>query len=379
MIIACIGYDCSGNRNVISKVQSRAYPNQRLVRTFGIDNAFTTINENYRKDFRNHAKGKITLDDGRWKTIADLAKQLVGSAIPQPGSDVANVRLDSLGQSVTLKISLHVLFDRDPFQLDNELIVEIARSINFLWTESKSTDYPSDADREHLRNALGFIFSDMGSNARQNPLNLILPAYETLWRVALFCFIEVTFRQGVKAEWKQVLSDFLADPTKARFEERGPRPSAVSAADIVNEALRLYPPTKRVYRKFHMAGKTEPEIVAADIEACHRISAIWGSESWLFKPSRWSRIGNEARNAYMPFGGSTFVCPAKQDFGPRMIGIIVAALAAHITPRDWKLELCVGGPNGGEEFSGEEPLVSDRNKYEWIEISRRLSGTFHLR
>ena len=74
----------------------------------------------------------------------------------------------------------------------------------------------------------------------------------------------------------------------------------------------------------------------------------------------------------MPFGGSTFVCPAKQDFGPRMIGVVVAALAAHITPRDWKLELCVGGPNGGEEL-GEEPLVSDRNKYEWIEISRRLS------
>ena len=85
------------------------------------------------------------------------------------------------------------------------------------------------------------------------------------------------------------------------------------------------------------------------------------------------QIGKKARNAYMPFGGSTFVCPAKQDFGPRMIRVVVAALAAHITPRGWKLELCVGGPNGGEEFSGEKPLVSDRNKYEWIEISRRLS------
>lgn len=84
MIIACTGYDCSSNRNTISKVQSRAGPNQRLVRTFGIDNAFTTIDENYRKDFRNHAKEKITLDDGRWKTIADLARQLVGTAIPQP-------------------------------------------------------------------------------------------------------------------------------------------------------------------------------------------------------------------------------------------------------------------------------------------------------
>ena len=146
MIVACTGYDCSGDRNIISKVQSRAYPNQRLVRTFGIDNAFTTTNENYRKDFRSYAKEKITLDDGRWKTIADLAKQLVCIAIPQPGSDIASIRLDSLGQSITLKISLHVLFDLDPLQLDDELIVEIARSINFLWIESKSTKYPLDAD-----------------------------------------------------------------------------------------------------------------------------------------------------------------------------------------------------------------------------------------
>ena len=372
MIIACTGYDCSGDRNIINNVQSRADPNQRLVRTFGIDNAFTTIDENYRKDFRSHAKEKITLDDGRWKTIADLARQLVGTAIPQSGSDIAKMRLDSLAQSVTLKISLHVLFDRNPFQLDDEVVLEIARTINFLWTESKSTIDPSGAVRERLRRALGLIFPGVGLNARQNPLNLILPAYETLWRVVLFCFIEVTFRHGARAEWKQVLNDFLADPTNARFEERGPRPGAVSVADIINETLRLYPPTKRVYRKFHIAGKTDPEMVAANIEACHRNPAIWGSNSWLFKPYRWRNIGNEARNAYMPFGGSTFVCPAKQDFGPRMIGIIVAALATHILECDWKLELCVGGPNGGEELSREEPLVSDRNNYEWIEISRKL-------
>lgn len=373
LIIACRGYDDSGDRNTISRVQSRAIPNQRLVRTFGIDNAFTTTDDNYRKDFRRHAKEKITLDDGTWKTIADLAEQLVGSAIPQPGGDIASIRLDSLGQSVTLKMTLHVLFDLDPLQLDDKLILYIAQQINFLWAQSKSIKYPTDANQKGLRKALGSIFPGVGRNARQNPLNLILPAYETMWRVALFCFIEVTFRQGARAEWKQVLIEFLADPTKARFEERGPDPCVVSAADIVNEALRLYPPTKSVYRRFHMAGKDYPENVAADIEACHRTLAIWGNDSWLFRPSRWSMIGNEARNTFMPFGGSTFVCPAKQDFGPRMIGVVVAALAAHITSRDWKLELCVGGPDGMEEFGGQEPLLSGRHAYEDIVISRRLS------
>jgi len=113
-----------------------------------------------------------------------------------------------------------------------------------------------------------------------------------------------------------------------------------------------------------MAEKGDPKIVAANIETCHRIPAIWGNDSWIFRPSRWSKISNEARNAFMPFGGSTFVYPTKENFGPRMIGVIVAALATHITAHDWKLELCVNDPNGGKELKREEPLVSDRNKYE---------------
>ena len=373
MIIACIGYDSSGDRNMISKVESRAYPNQRLVRTFGINNAFTTTNEQYRKKFRNHAQEKITLDNGTWRNIADFAKQLVSIAIPQSTSDAAYIRLDTLGQSVTLKISLHVLFNLDPLQLDDKPIVEIAEDINFLWNKSKSNrNYLSEADRKPLMEALSFVLPGMGSKPHENPLNLILPAYETMWRVALFCFMEVTFRPGARPEWRKVLDEFLADPTKARFEKRGLGLNAVSAADIINEALRLYPPTKRVYRRFHMAGKADPEIVAADIEACHRIPGIWGSDSWLFRPSRWSKIGNEARNAFMPFGGGTFVCPAKQDFGPKMIGVIVAALANQIIPRDWKLRLCIGGPNGEGELDPEEPLVSNRIEYEMIFI-RRLS------
>lgn len=70
------------------------------------------------------------------------------------------------------------------------------------------------------------------------------------------------------------------------------------------------------------------------------------------------------RNAFMPFGGSTVIYPTKQNFGPRMIGVIVAALATHITVHDWKLKLCVNDPSGRKKLKREEPLVSDRNKYE---------------
>ena len=45
------------------------------------------------------------------------------------------------------------------------------------------------------QNALTTIFR-AGSDTGSNPMDYILPAYETLWRVVLFGFIEVNFRNG---------------------------------------------------------------------------------------------------------------------------------------------------------------------------------------
>ncbi|MCJ1458325.1 hypothetical protein MMC28_008696 [Mycoblastus sanguinarius] len=374
-ILACTGYSESVDQNTLTKVESRAHPNQRLVRAFLIDNAFTTTDDGYRKRFRAHAASKIKLSDANWKRVAELAQQLIGTTlVGHDGKNQLGIRLDNLVQSISLKISLHVLFHPDSLELDDEAVLEIASSINHLWVGSKRSNNPADEEKQRLRNALATIFPHLGSSARENPLNLILPAYETMWRIVLFCFIEVAFHQGAKPGWATLLTHYLADPTKARFEQRGTStPNAVSAADIVNEALRLYPPTKRVYRQLHMSGKSEPELVAADIEACHRIPAIWGDDVRTFRPSRWSEVGNDAREAFMPFGGSTFVCTAKQDFGPRMVGVLVAALAARIEAGEWKLEVGAAGSDRGQELSGREPLVSERMGYEWMMISRRGS------
>ena len=73
----------------------------------------------------------------------------------------------------------------------------------------------------------------------------------------------------------------------------------------------------------------------------------------------------------MPFGERPFICPAKLDFGPRMIDVLMTALAAHFSPFEWKFEFCIGGPNGGEELEGDEPLISDRGAYEWMKITRK--------
>ncbi len=59
-ILACTSYDDSGAQNRLGLLQSRACPNQRLVRAFEINNAFTTTDEQHRATFRTDAKERIT-------------------------------------------------------------------------------------------------------------------------------------------------------------------------------------------------------------------------------------------------------------------------------------------------------------------------------
>lgn len=58
-ILACNGY-ASGERNTIPAVESRAGPNQRLVKAFEIHNAFTTKDDQYRKSFTSKAASKMS-------------------------------------------------------------------------------------------------------------------------------------------------------------------------------------------------------------------------------------------------------------------------------------------------------------------------------
>ncbi|KAI1554581.1 hypothetical protein PtrEW4_012263, partial [Pyrenophora tritici-repentis] len=114
----------------------------------------------------------------------------------------------------------------------------------------------------------------------QNPMNLLLPAYETMWRVVLRCFLEVQHRAAQnKNIWTTVLRDYLSDlkvpnsiendifhkPTKTND-------GVIRPVEIVKEALRLHPPTRRVHCCFN------DQEVKADIEACHRQEILCGDD-----------------------------------------------------------------------------------------------------
>ncbi|KAK2739954.1 hypothetical protein FQN57_006273 [Myotisia sp. PD_48] len=128
--------------------------------------------------------------------------------------------------------------------------------------------------------------------------------------------------------WRKTLVAFFDNPTKEQFElqvSTTDENQAISAKFIINEALRLYPPTRRVHRAVR-DPKTEMTIFyAADIDACHRDLEVWGPDALNFLPGRWVAIHGRAKS-FFPFGSGEFTCPAKAVFGLRIIAILVGAL-----------------------------------------------------
>ena len=266
--------------------------------------------------------------------------------------------------------------------MDEGHISTITESINKLWIQSKGTGTPVESDKHDLNEALAQVIHPKPG---ENPMNLILPAYETLWRVVLSGFLQVTFVNGVSPTLRSVLAQFLTDPTitarKKTVTDTGG--SAVSVDFIAREALRLYPSVKRVYREFDMSNEKGPQKVAADIETCQRSQELWGQDAEHFIPSRWSNVSKAAENSFMAFGVSPFVCPAKADFGPMLIGILVAAFAHHVSSKDWHVKL--GERSAGvaqrdfdkaqrnldKALRGEVPLASDRSTYEGLRIVKK--------
>ncbi|EPE30528.1 Cytochrome P450 [Glarea lozoyensis ATCC 20868] len=262
----------------------------------------------------------------------------------------------------------------------------ITSNINSLWMASKDCSLEPLPQKKALLEQLSNIFSifpplDPNGDSR-NPLNIILPAYETLWRVVLRCFLEVHFRAtSNQAEMQDSLNSLMSCPTQETFEDVSAE--GISAKVIVREALRLYPPTRRIHRLISpinpvphgpwyqllnlldMAPTNDPEVIhAIDVEHLHRTPEIWGEDSLTFNPSR---THDAKQVGFMPFGARPFVCPAGNSFAPMMIGICVGALIKAF-PDDaegegWKLMDVEGkrvdlakidGPldNGREGFSG---------------------------
>lgn len=354
-------------KNHLTQLQSRAIPNQRVRIVFGVDNAFTSHDEHHVRQFIAKARELINLDPGDWSALAEMARMGVRGSIQRAveassssPSRIAHTQIPlvNLIQTVTLRVILRVLFtmeEEEVLNLQDEHLLNLANEINDTWISSKTDTTPRFENNHHLQESLTTIFPNTDITiTRENPLNLLLPGFETMWRVILRAFLETGYTPAgtEHPEWRDILAAYARMPTREGFtllynDEGGSGGGhGVSVEMLVNEALRLYPPTRRVYRAFQF-GEPAPEssssssssspctsrststtIASADIETTQTAPGIWGPEASIFNPRRWKcgLATTQERNAFFPFGSAPFVCPAQKVFGPRVIGLVLGVL-----------------------------------------------------
>ncbi|KAJ5812912.1 Cytochrome P450 [Penicillium robsamsonii] len=362
--------------NRLTLLQSRAIPNQRLRVAFGIDNAFTSHDEPRVKQFIVQAKSLINLSPTAWSLLSDIAQRAVRRNIKDAtanGHGEIKIRVMDLVQALTLRMVLQVLFsmEDEALSLPDSCLIELSNAINITWINSKSkTTLTPFENNSHLQKAiLGVFPATQDLNPQNNPLNMILPGFETMWRITICMLIETGYMTGFQhPEWRTQLAAFARTPSKAVFVQKVGIDN-VSVEQLVNEALRLYPPTKRVYRASQCYGSSAPEVEAEDIEWSHTAAHTWGPGAMFFDPRRWDALTNTQKHAFTPFGNKPFVCPAQSVFGPRVIGLIVGVLLMELG-EDWTLKF-IG--SDGKDLHPETRLSKERNSYDCLYLTHRAN------
>ncbi|KFA73038.1 hypothetical protein S40288_10780 [Stachybotrys chartarum IBT 40288] len=314
------------------RLKLRAKPNERLIWVFEINNSFTTEDVATHRLFLHDAAESIKLlnkDPEAWKRIGRVAEEYMSQFASRadylhgPIDLAPMVRVMSLGAVLAALFPLHA----------RPLKVEVARmatdAINKLWTLSKTkktiseTPWASD-ELKTLKAALQALLP--GNNSGPSTvLGEIMPAYETLWRVVLLAFVHVTFRSQhtETSNYLAHLTDMVDNSGIGKDSD-----SETKALLLCKEALRLYPPTRRIYR-----GDGD-SVHAADVEAAHHDPVIWGPDALEFRPQRFLREPylSTAREAYMPFGFGRNTCPASNKFAERMMAVLIGVLAKRFGP-----------------------------------------------
>ncbi|CAG8286927.1 unnamed protein product [Penicillium olsonii] len=352
-------------QNIIPPNASRAIVNQPLKVAFGIDNAFTRSDDSEVSSFVTAARAKMNLSADGWFAVSRFARAttrnwsvkqcpLVTHSTSQlQGAMGSHINIASMAQILTLRVVLRVMFDKtDQDKICDMSILTLAQSINRAWIAQKGAQENQILrfeDDVPMQEALFDIFGTRNIMPGNNPLNIILPSFETMWRIVLRTVLEIGFVGSAEhPEWESSVVAFAMEPTKRQFElDQNPRLSSrssshgqnisssphdsmretFSAKHLVFESLRLYVPTRRVHRAYQWSENAgSHETLSADIEGCHLRRDIWGDDAKEFNPSRWLNLTHIQKEAFMPFGCVPFECPAKPTFGPRMIGLLAGAI-----------------------------------------------------
>ena len=328
---------------------ARARPNVRLLHSFGLQNTFVSADSMVRKQFVTRAKDVLHQHTRNFAAFPDVVRGDVAVSalhlwLPSRHSSLP---FATFIQVVTLRVVVGSLLGGSIPEDNHDETVFVAEAINNLWTLSKKS-----------RNAPTTLLESLNTHLRQwmprqyeRPLDFVIPAYETMWRVVAVAVARAIHDHGACAAF----SAYLESPNQdqfVRFEEAQP-----SVAAFISEVLRLHPPSRRLARTAHSRrgvfqflpwASSATHVV--DIEALHKDTAIWGSDAGVFDPMRFhkSRLTYCQKNAFIPFSYGPLRCVAFKE-APRFAAIVAAAVLEIVSAPNARYRLVCGEIIGRRE------------------------------
>ncbi|KAI0294658.1 hypothetical protein B0F90DRAFT_1639670 [Multifurca ochricompacta] len=326
-------------------LQARAQPNARLIHTFRLGNTFVSADARVRKEFIARAREVLHKHTRDFRAFPNTVRGFVGGVASHIPHHHHTMPFATFIQVVTFRVVVDSLLEGNIPEEEDENIVTVVEAINELWMLSKKRLSPIKPVLQimdaHLKRWLP-------TYAR--PLDFVIPAYETMWRVVAVTVARANQDPGARTAFAR----YLNSPLEAQFVRFNNGQPSVEV--FMCEILRLHPPSRHLSRTApaRLAGLSlwylPHHTYVADLEALHRDTAVWGNGANVFDPSRFhaSRITHEQRNGYIPFSYGPLRCVAFKE-APRFAACVAAAILEIVSGPDAKYRLTYGKEIGWRE------------------------------
>jgi len=196
-----------------TRLELRAQANARLVRAFGITNSLTTSSTHIHKRFQEKAARLINeanQDPGRWTKLYRLAEEVLEGDIVFNLITAEPLGLADCVRRMCLAVVLADNFgDEVIVHAEGGVLGRIAARVNKVWVRSKC-DQEGEGGRDEVLEDM-IVGLELRENRGQGEvlrvgevLGIIMPQYETLWRVVLLTFVTAFHRQAREENVKRV-------------------------------------------------------------------------------------------------------------------------------------------------------------------------------
>ncbi|KAJ7684376.1 hypothetical protein DFH06DRAFT_1155451 [Mycena polygramma] len=331
-------------------LRSRAAPNARLVRALGLTNTFVNADRAIHGRFFRQSRALLQAAERDWARFTAVSMQAVELALPEHPTPF----IDYVG-SVTLSTIIVGLLDpaADITSLQLNDVNIVTRLITDLWILSKKPDHIPDHLLDMLNTSLRRLIPD--EEKYPNPLDFVVPTWETLHRVVAATIAEV----HTNTVACMAFQDLNGNPTRAQFHEARLDGTAPSVENHICESLRLHPPVRHITRHVfkqslltaflpgflasRIPARVEVEI--ADIESAQRTAFLESdSPPDAYDAARFLR--EPKASDVLAFGAGPLKCAAA-SWAPMAAAVIVGAILNRV---DGVTHYIVrGGRIGGRE------------------------------